>query len=184
VKTASESSTSAADFSNSYKEIGAAFIGPNLGSALFQRTVDGSHPAPTAPVLPLTEQTVITTHSYFDSAGKTLAQDDSESFAEGGVLAVEESDMPKLVPENFKVEFEASDWDCSETEDFTMDTESSDFGACVDKFVSQFSQEDCSDTAYLGGVTAEGVGPVIDERASEEELELPPLPPPPPADAP
>jgi hypothetical protein len=178
VKAATETSTSAGDFSNSYREIGAALIGPNIGSALFQRTVDETHPA-----IPLLDQVATTTRSYFDSAGKTLAKSDSDSFSDGGILAVSDTLLPKLVSENFKVDFESTDWDCSGTEAFTMDTESADFKACTDKFASQFTIETCGDAAaYEIGSQAPDVSAVVDQRGGDEipVFEEPSIEPPPP----
>lgn len=174
VKTASEMASGTEDFSSAMKEIGTAYIGPNLGTALFQRTLNNSLQQPTAPKL--TEAQAVTTRSYFDSAGLTLSSDESDSFKEGGALAIPESDLPKLIPADFKVEFEATDWDCSGAEEFTVDADSAAFMACTEKFASQFSQETCGDPAFAAGPEATDVPVVIDSRSSEEIPELP-LPP-------
>lgn len=175
VKAATESSTSATDFSSSFREIGTALIGPNLGSALFQRTIEGVQA--TDPAMALVEQQVITTRSYFDNAGYVLSKEDSPNFADGAALAVADTDLPKLVPDSFKVEFEASDWDCSGTEDFAMDVESEGFKACTDRFASEFSMETCTDAEYGIGPTEEDATVVLEQREDSTTgptLEAPP----------
>ena len=167
VKVASESSTSAGDFSAAHKELGTAFIGPNLGAALFQRTFDDSHPSifGLVPQALTTGSNIETSRAFFDSSGKELAKDSSTSYADGGALNVKESDLPKLVPDSFKVAFEASDWDCSGTTDFTMDTSSAAFTACTDKFDAEFPTETCTDTAaYSVGEPAPEVKDVAEFR--------------------
>jgi hypothetical protein len=179
VKSAVETSSEIGEFSDSYREIGAALIGPNLGSALFQRTIDSSHPAPTfeQEQLSLTAAQYVTTRSFFDNAGQVLAQSDSKSFADGGALAVADSLLPKLVADDFAVEFDSGDWDCSGAEDFTVEQNEA-FKACMDKFASQFAMETCSDPAYLIGADVADAPSVIDQRDSAGAPELPPPPPP------
>jgi hypothetical protein len=199
VMAANEASSTMGDFDSSFKELGTALIGPNLGAALFQRSVDASHPVETfqmpsaevpsdtndvpeipdlPPPLRLTgDKTYVTSRSFFDSAGYELKQSDSDSFADGGLLNVKDTDLPKLLADDFKVEFEASDWDCSGAEEFTMVTDSSSFQACADKFASSFEMETCEAGAVYGaGIEATDVDPVLDQRVEGGELppELPP----------
>lgn len=200
VKVANESSMSASDFSAGDKEIGVALIGPNIGSALFQRTFTGSDsffpggPGGETPPLPLTEGTtqVETSRAFFDSAGQTLEQKDSDSFKEGGQLHAKESMFPKLLPENFTVTFEAGDWDCSGTEDFAVDMNSPELKACEKKFASAFQMEECDGDTFAVGMEEEEIGSFVDQRGEfgpPDLGELPPgipgegeVPPPPPAE--
>lgn len=180
IKVASETANSSGDFSASQREIGTALIGPNLGSALFQRTVDGSNKdANTAPPMTLTgDQQVETSRTFFDSAGQTVLETDSVSFATGGVLAVTDAMFPKLLPTDFKVNFASNDWDCSGTETFDMDTESSAFKGCMDKFAASFSTESCDDDLYVVGMQQSDIPPAVDQRDPEG---VPQFEPPPPA---
>jgi hypothetical protein len=223
VKVATESSTSSTDFSNASKELGTSYVGPNLGAALFQRSLDGDTPSIFAPpggdsstttdpsgdaILPpgdgaftdastssntnvdtgtdintdfntdistdmqmpplaLTEAEVETSRAYFDSAGNKLEPSASKSFEEGGALHIKETDLPKLLPENFSVSFDPTDWDCSGTEDIAMDTSSDAFKACAEKFAAEIPTETCDGGDFVVGVEASDVPPAIDAYAGD-----------------
>lgn len=186
VQAAAEMASSGGDFGGGFREIGAALIGPNLGSALFQRTISADHPAatfpggdqpvegdPNVPPLGLTGETYQTSRSFFDSAGQTLKAADAANFAEGGTLHVKDADLPKLPPEDFAVALDG--WDCSGTEDFTTDETSEAVKACEEKFKASFSMETCTDAAFVVGVEAPEVPSVLDQR----DAGAPVLPPPP-----
>lgn len=170
VKVASEMSMNDGDFGMANVEIGAARIGPNLGSALFQYTMDTENP----PMQLKADRQVATNRSWFDSAGQELAEADSDSFKAGGALHVSESDFLKLPRNDFTVAFEPGDWDCSGTEDLAMDTTSDAFKQCSEKFVSSFLDEQCDDAAYGVGAAQQDVPVIIEER----ETSIPELGPP------
>jgi hypothetical protein len=176
VKVANETSASGGEFSGSDTEIGTALIGPNIGTALFQRTFtgdpadgfgagpDGDDGAPLDPdgaELSLAdEQITETSRSFFDSQGNKFAQEDSASFAEGGKLAIKEELLPKLLSSDFKVEFEATDWDCSGTEDLETDMESAGFKACSTNFTSPFEDEECGGDGFEIGLEEKDIGEI------------------------
>jgi hypothetical protein len=121
------------------REISAALIDPNLGSVLFQATPFKTSSTVTDSTTTATE--LETTRSFFDSAGKVVAKESSPSFADGGILHVTESQLPKLVADDFKVESEPSDWNCSGTTDFTYEP-GSDVEACYESTLAP-SSESC-----------------------------------------
>jgi len=168
LKIASETSMSMGDFSNAQKEIGAALIGPNFGSALLQRTFDGSsNPSMFGASTSGSSQSIETSRAYFDSAGNQLTAESNKNFAEGGLLYLDAKALPKLLPESFDVKFDSTDWDCSGTEDFTLDMENADFKKCDDRFAAAFSDETCSGADYGAGVAFSDAPVVVNERSSE-----------------
>jgi len=190
VMVANEAGNSSGDFSSAMKEIGTAKIGPNLGSALFQHTFEGSGgffdggdgnntpPGGDTIPMPLTGTVnVETSRSYFDSAGNVLSKSDSKSFDDGAPFHMTEKDFPKLLPADFKVEFEASDWDCTGTTDLTVDMESAAFKECEKRFAESFSTEMCDAGDFEVGMEAEGIPSFADERGGLDDLNFEPVPP-------
>jgi hypothetical protein len=184
VKVANESSMTASDFSAADKEIGVALIGPTIGSALFQRTYTGSgsffpdggdQSVPPMTLALNAEQQVETSRTYFDNAGQTLAKADSASFNNDGPLHVKEAMFPKLLPNDFAVTFDATDWDCSGAVDFTVNMDSPEFKACETKFQPDFSDEQCDGDTYIVGFEEE-IPAFVNERG-DLDGELPPFDP-------
>jgi hypothetical protein len=182
VKVATENSESG-DFASSNKEIGAALIGPEYGSLVFQRTHDGSdsffggggpdgglppgEPGDDLgppPEMALTAETVETARAFFDNKGQKLKKEDSDKFADGGELNVTKDHFLKLLPADFTVEFEAGDWDCSGTEDLAMDMEAPGLDACTDNFASPFSEETCDAGGFEVGIAEEDFDSFVDAR--------------------
>lgn len=164
VETAMEIS-STGDFASAYRELGIAKVDPAVGTALVQRTVDAQHPADHGG-----SGKFETSRAYFDSAGQALKSEDVPAAASGGALAVSESDLPKLPPENFAVEFDPSDWDCSGVEDTTLDEAA--IAECDQAYAVPFKDEDCD--AY--GVGVEEQVPAALEQRDQGPPELPPAP--------
>ena len=183
VKVANESSMSESDFSAADKEIGVAFIGPKFGSALFQRTFTGSgsfdpgdQGPPTEPGFQdpsdsfalIEEQQVETSRAYFDSKGLKVEASASALFAAQGALEVTESHFPQLLPTDFNVTFDDTDWDCSGTVALEMDTSSDAFESCQGDFTSPFSEESCDDNAFALGMEAEGIEAIENDGEFED----------------
>ncbi len=181
IQSARETAFSFDNVSESIKGLIAGRIGPDFGMAVVQSNEPKFGPeGSTGPK---------TAESYFNVAGQVVESSASSEFADGGKLNVGSSDLPKLLPADYKVEL--TGWDCSGTTDIDMSASgpgSEDIDSCYADMMSSAPSFGCFGGGFDQGMPVPDA-PVLtgdDNRFegddfSSDGLEVPPPPPAPPA---